>query len=558
MGYRIFIESETSGTIPRTEVRPTFSGEFTYKLETGKLYHVKELKEALKFTLKADYALFIAQKEVDKCENILITIEKLCGGEYVEEWAGYFKITNCRISYSYCWVRVKPDPNDQYACYEDIKDDEVNVYSALPVTEVTSLAGEYETRTCTQFFSGVFFDDYYEGIEDPDTSCLPDPDNWALKQLRTIVNGTEYTDSYPYTEEEPLELELIWEWHREVIDYPCDGLTPEAPPIGSGWQLAEDNCAVDGTAKWWREPVSNQEPVGPYLQGRTFSSIIDRALGQMNCSLEIKSDFFNINPVGDAPNNKAYTFAEDYLHNLTVHQKSDIKDKNSSNPSTFPSWVFTPEDFFNDLGYLFNAWFIIEDGTMILEHYSFFTSTVGADDSAIKMKLEIEFDPQLKRREKFFYADEKAFTEFLGTDIIYPCGKGNEEYRCRVFSCDLAYIENPFFNENISGEGFVLIATTPFEGNNVIIDNNLPLSWPELHENLHTYGRLFNMGTLNGVQQNFDSWKPYEIQEPYVKTQLCGEAFDPDELRTTPLGDGKVQEATKNIITCKIELKLAY
>jgi len=278
----------------------------------------------------------------------------------------------------------------------------------------------------------------------------------------------------------------------------------------------------------------------------------------MDCTLTIKSDFFNINPVGDAPSNKAYTFAQENLHYLSVHQKSDIKRKTASNGSTSASWNIKVKDWFEDLYKLFFVLPTIEGDTLILEHYSFYQASLGLNLVGKNTPNKYNFSGNSNvGTERFFYLDEDSSTLFRSQPIEYDCGTEEKEHRLRLFSTDVLFIENELNSERVTDKGFVLCSNDFYNGGYVLKDSNLPLSWPELNENLHAFGRPYKSGKINGVQQVFESFEPYKKQEVF-STYICSTDFLPENLIQTEIGQGKVQVATYNIFTGKIELELAY
>ena len=279
---------------------------------------------------------------------------------------------------------MKPKPLDDYKCFDAAIKDIYNAYPTSFVT-VTSIGGTYETRICNRTISGGGFDEFYDAQQSPYSDCLTEPTEWAVLTNKLEVNGVDYTGTFPYNEEEPFDIQQTVTWHREVIDIPCSDGLPAEPPFGDSWDLISDDCATDGTAKYWRAPVSSSTVLGDYTRGTLLSTVITRAITSLSCGLTVKSDFFNINPEGDAPSNIAYTFAEAYLHNLTFHQKSDIKNKNASNPSTSAAWEFKVSELIEDLRRIFNVRPKIVDDVLIIEHVSFFTSSAGRDLTGSKL-----------------------------------------------------------------------------------------------------------------------------------------------------------------------------
>lgn len=536
---KVYIESNL---IPLTEVTPVIAGDFEYSREKDAIYYKHEAKDVFKFE-KKDWDLLKPQIS-EECSEVTITVEKLCRGKYKYYWAGVFTIKGSTVNYDKCFIKVSPKALDTYKCLEDGLKEEQNIYSSGSVITVTSIGGTLEVVTCDQFIEQSM----WGGT--PYSGCLTNPSNWCMKSdtVETLdADGTTYIDQTTV-------------WHRELITVPCVGGVATAPPFGSGWSLVSDDCSGSNTSTWWRCPPNNNGVVvGDYTRGRTLGGVIDRILTNLNCGLTIKSDFFNLNAVGDAPNNSAYTYATNNLHNLTVHQKSDIKRKNDSNGSTSAAWEIKAGDFFDDLRKIFNVYYEIIDGVLILEHYSYFTTSLGLDLTNASMTKEVNYGGNDNvKTEKRYWAEDISSYEFKATNLTYDCGEEELEIRCSLFTTDIVYTENEANESKISDEGFMLIANYDFNGNLIIIDNNDPLKWSNLLPSLHTYGRLYKSGKINGLQMDFDSWFPYIKQVPFKIDLCCNEVFEPQNLITTSLGDGAVTNAIHNVYTDKLEIELSY
>ena len=557
---RVYIESDL---IPLTEVRPVLSGDFEYKKESGKVYYKHESKDNFKFDDPADWALLQPQI-ADECGEVSVYVDKFCNGSYIRYWEGFFTIFDSTIHFGRCWLEVKPKPKDEYKCFQEALKEEQNIYSGSGSNiTVTAIGGILEEQTCTNFNSGANCGDYFTALNNPDDSCLANPSEWCLKS-NTVTLGGEEPGFDCNDANAPFFLEQTTIWHRETIVTNCVDGSPVPPPYGSGWQLLTDDCGGSGTATWWRcPPGTGGNVVGDYTRGRTLEGVFNRVLNNMDCSLTIKSDFYNINPVGDAPNNAAYAYAAANLHNLTIHQKSDIKRKDATNFSTSEAWNIKTKDFWEDLRKMHNVWYIIVDGVLILEHYSYFTSALGWDLSGEPMTPQIDFSGNENiLSEKFYWADESSYAFKNGNTILYDCGEEEKEQRCVLFSTDIEYIENPNNADRVSDEGFVMIANVEVDGNLVILDNNEPMKWANLLPALHQHARLYKSGQINGVQQDFLSWLPYIKQEKFKTDFCCSGSFDPANLITTNLTPtlvtATVDTATHNIFTGRMELELNY
>ena len=553
---KFYIESSL---FPKTEVEPVFDGLFEFVKDGKAAYYRFKMKSNLKFGVKVDYTL-IKQLESVECEEAAFTIERLCGGVFSEYWKGFIQAFDfSTVDEDFCYIEVKPEVDDGYKCFLDYIKEKVGIFSAAPVVSSVAIGGTYEEQTCYRTQAAADCVTFTTWYNTPYSACLAVAADWCLVENRVYLDGV--LANLPDCVTPPYDLTQETDWHREVIDWPCNGGvggTPVAPSYGSGWTLIQDDCATLGTAKWWRCPASTSI-LSDHSNGRLLNDVLEFMVAGSSCPLTVKSDFFNINPLGDAPSNIAYTYALANLHYLTIHQKSDVKRPSATNQAGTAAWVVKPKDLFDDLEKIFNIRYIIEDGVLILEHVSFFTSGLGLDltGEPIKRKYGYTGGENIKE-ENFYWSDRKASAAFLAEPITYDCGENEKEQPCNLISTDLRFIENPINEDKIDDAGFVLIANYEVNGSYVTINENEPLQWSMLHENLHKHARLFKSGLLNNVQQNFLSWIPYKKQEPFKTSLCCSDSFNPSDLVQTSLGNGTVSTATLNIFTGRIELELLY
>lgn len=554
--FKIYIQSNLVPT--ETEVTPVFTGKFSYKSENERVYYKYEIKDKLHFNAKADYDL-IKLHEANECEEIFIRIEQLVTfpNQYLEIYKGVFTYFQCTPNASSCWIDVKPKTDDIYKCVEDGLKEDVNIFTSGNVTKVYGLLGSLESQTCNVAFATW---DENQGTPPPFvgltplTSCLSDPTAWCVVSDDVEIINEGYPNGV-YT----IDYRQTTVWHREVITTDCVAGVPAPPPSGS-WTLLTDDCGGSNTSTFWRCPLSGSVVVGDYDRGRLFSNVIQTIVTSFGCDLQVKSDFFNINPLGDAPSNIAYDYAVNYLHNMTVHQKSDIKDKNTNTPSTSAAWELKADDFFSDLRRIFNVYWDANDTTLILEHYSFFTSEIGADATNVVPQVK-QYDHtgnNNTKTQKYYWADKFSSYGFRANPITYDCGEEEKEVQCVLISTDLQYIENSNNVERVNDEGFVLVSNF-LDGSRLVIDDaNDSLKWSNLHQNLHKHGRLFKSGKINNTPQEFLSFIPYRKQVKFSMPFCSSESFDPTKLITTYLGDGRVGSADIDRNKGKVELELIH
>ena len=341
---KIYIESSI---IPLTEVKPVVSGDFEFIKEKDRIYYKHEIKDTFKFDKKADW-LLIQPQIADECGEVTVTVEKLCKGKYSLYWMGVFSIFDATVDYDRCFIEVKSEVLDVYKCFEDGLKDEQNIFSSGTITTAFGVGGTYETNMCFSAFTQWRQNTEGNNGIPPPTAVTPNPldgclngvTEWCVSSNSINVTSEYYDPTNGWT----IEYEQTTIWHRELATTDCVGGVPQPPTIGTGWAVLDNNCSTDNTCVWWRCPSSGII-AGDYTRGRTFSGVVNRVLLNMGCGLTVKSDFYNINPVGDAPTNGAYTYAASNLHNLTIHQQSDIKRKNDISGSSSAAWDIKAKDF---------------------------------------------------------------------------------------------------------------------------------------------------------------------------------------------------------------------
>lgn len=554
-GIRYFVQSDH---FPKTEVTPIHSGKYSYAQESGKIYYRHKPEDKIKFE-KTDYFLLLSMED-NECEEVIFTTEIFCSGEWVEYWAGYFKWFNVSEDKDRCFIEVEPLPFDQYKCIDDNGDEEIQGDTG-PIITINQTLGEYVTETCTVSNLGFGPGNVPANTPPPDTPsniCIGGElgeANWCLKSWKNVFPDGEFATDVETGIQYPL-WEQITIWHRETLPGSCEGLTAIPPDVGlpEEWTLLSGDCDSDQPPIFWRCPGT---VIGPYNWGRLLTEAIKQTLKVVCPSLALKSDFFGVNPSGDAPDNIAYQFAEQYLRNITLHQKSNIKRPNASNQALSRSWQFKAEDLFNDLRTMMNLFYIIEGNYFILEHISFFDSVEGLNLSDAPKKARFTFNTgEIYKRERYFSMDRGYFGEFNASPIYNDCGSGEQEFSLSMFTNDASFIENPDNADLISDEGFVLIANDVVDGEYYPISGNSPLKWLNLHEHLHKHGRAYRSGIINGISQDFLSYKRYKKLEKFTAPVCCSDGFNPSDELVTEFGNGTLQSGIEDIVRKTIEFEL--
>jgi hypothetical protein len=505
------------------------------KLDDSVIYRY-EVAESIEF-FGLGYELI--STVLDECEIIYIQIEIYDTGVFTLEWEGQFTRFDCTVNLDKCSVVAKVKPSKRssiYECFFDAWERQGNIYTVTPsVTVRVSQTDAYEVLNppCFQNVTQV-------GTPDPNVFC-PVPAGWCADV--TTVAGTS----------------PVWTVFRSFHRQTAQGTALVPPAIGNplDWTL------LTGTT-WWRCPVNDEINLGKFTNGRTLKGVIEQLLPD-ECDITVRSHFYGINDTHTAPpSNIAYTFANLYLQDLIIFQKSDIK-RPYSDDATALSFGMKLKDLLDDLRKLKNVFWQLRDAgggnfDLILEHISYFTTVLGADYSDLPMSLEYQYTEGVPLEETYKYMDDYSTGAFEPKPITYKCGVSKVENRLTLFSTDVEFIKDIDNASVIQDAGFVMMSCKPAPsgGEKVLIDFNNNLAYPVLHENLFRHYRKFGEGNMNGVDTTFLTVEPLKKQPPFIVETCDGPIFDPSKFYTTDLGDGYPTEAKYNIAKDLIELSLNY
>lgn len=601
MKYRWMVSEDAGATFARQVTPAGVSNPlFEWSKETGSARAGKRLKLAssLTFSAKDDYEYLKARKMSEgECASVPIRFELRCGGVWEVLWTGRFPAGGGRWDLRKCHFTIKPQADDRFTCVLERQDVKTNLMNAGVVTVRVALIPSLEFGTCTTVGANPApIDGCEEFYGVPGSILGPLVDGWDNATTSQVAPGSSQVNFY---------------W-RERTSTECVDDTP-VPPIGSGWEVLEDNCATDGTAVYVRQPViswpfdapvagdvvdgenvppddtcnwvfmgmggvvdpfdpDNVYPVPYYVciesadtedltRGRTLESCLDLLIGRMECGLSgIRSDFFGINPPGDAP---GYVAGLNYVTGLPtqtegviVLQKTDVIDPDATQPATRGEMTF--KEMMNLLGVLYQVlWDIDADGYLRIEHYIYWNSQLGIDLTTgyetVEPLVYDALNDEVPNVERATFQEAQG-VDFIGKGILYtgPCvtdrGEGGEvEYSAKDLTTDVNMIlSDPTL---VSRKGFVFIASV-FNGSeyDAIVDQgaisgnfaaNTPLSWANLQRDFWTWNRYLPEGNMNGSDVTFDGFRPTKVQEDVtVKCFACDVLnFNADRLVRTKLGD---------------------
>jgi hypothetical protein len=524
----------------------------------------------------------IEKDPVRRCEELIIRRQMKCGSKWETIWTGTFSTGSGSWDLDKCLFTVRPEVLDEYTCIMQGMNTKKNLLDLDDRTITGAIAAQIQRIVSVEDLSSAGF---YEAIN------FPDPRDPSC---------------------------TIYVWWREYVELPCSSGSPVAPSSG-GWTLLNNSCSVLGYASWVRSPTLTwtygtptagsypipdleENPIPPdnscdwvpagtisssagcydgvtyldyplpyYVCGPFIYSVIAhersvtnaiRILDIMNelldgCELTVRSDFFEIDPVGDAP---GYVSGDNYikgganqLANLYLVQMSNALLPGATNPAT--KGEMTPKEMFSILG-LFRIFWRIEDGTIRLEHWHHWVLKLN-EGQVIELKERMAYewpkaDFPKQERISLAFARER---NFAGTDILYtgPCtesddGQPLKEYRIPQIVTDWPTLVSAFSNQYIADsfpkEGFFLVAADASDDmfiddgaiNGVAIGNG-PLAIANIMRDYWTWDRPLPSGTMNGRPVVFDGIQPTIKQTDSVALICCDILqFDSSLTVATKLG----------------------
>lgn len=408
-----------------------------------------------------DYKFFLhyQRRRGLRCEEFYIRREWKCGGAWRTVWTGVFSVGAGEWDHDLCTFTVRPETYDRYTCLMRGMSEKVNLMAVEPVT-VTAVIVQVDVDflPCLRILGFVV-------CEEPG-----DPNaEWVLGHDQA---GIAMDCPAPTT----YDLAMFW---RERATTECIGGNPASPP-GAGWVLLEDNCAINGTATFIREPTTawpygdvsivvtatadippppnedcdwiyagfinfdEEETWFPtcntptyhhywvcptaadpveFERARTLQDCMWYLIQQTGCSAieNVVSDFFEWNAPGDTPGYAAGTnyvtgFANQVNH-LVILQKSDAIDPNASNPATIGE--ATLKDVLRFLVETFRVyWIIDDDGNLRLEHISAWRSQSGFDTSNYQPQHIIEPKAYNGTNDEVPRVERLRWAEAQGRDFV--------------------------------------------------------------------------------------------------------------------------------------------
>jgi len=213
-----------------------------------------------------------------------------------------------------------------------------------------------------------------------------------------------------------------------------------------------------------------------------------------------------------------------------------------------------------NLNYILNVyWFIDSSNRLRIEHDSWFGNSLITDLSLTannKYKKEYSYvSDEIPNRERFTFKNNLN-TDFVGVDIVYDnqCTASPNIYtRASEWSTDINNIRNA--GGQLPSDDIVLLAVQ-FGGSDILVETgeltgvqmpNAHLSWANLHNNYHRYGRILATGQMNLADETFDSYKKFRKQDNQKLIECCLDIPENKGTVITELGTGDATKITYDI-----------
>lgn len=277
------------------------------------------------------------------------------------------------------------------------------------------------------------------------------------------------------------------------------------------------------TLEIWADPI-NFDTVIPTRGGKLID-FITSLFTSRGCGQGVISDFFEWNPVGDAPNYQPgynYVYSNGILdfnqyNDLFIIQKSDLKKWNSPNAATFCKIKLKEV-----LQWLYNEfqclYYITSDGFLRIEHVSYFYAKpeIYLDaDNVIYPHNKIPYKEHFKNMEQFNLG-------FVSCPITYDCADFENEiiYENDRLTTDIDSVI--LDKENISDDGWVIVACAFDVPNHVAYPFNEPMKRTVLNERFWKHWRYDKQFIMNQNITNYkDILKPIFRQQNILIKKCC-------------------------------------
>jgi hypothetical protein len=559
----------------------------------------------------ADFAYWLTKENgPNRCQEIRIVIDKLCGGQWIENyWRGVFSSSDCKPDLDGCTVVIATQPDDKYkALLENMGKD----WNVLEVTSKTTVTAKLDFD--------VFFE--FRLIDGGKVFDQDDADTWAVfLEIRNWVDG-----SFPQSGTRE-NRDIIFRLKRTaayINGFPAD-LSRE------GWKLISTAGTVGTYAK--TPDLYNFQPYKyetkadwynkyPDLQQKDLNEAWDNSIyievtGANGAHNDECGQLLNLRYYVDEDRCKrliwnfaSFTFSRnrrlvdvlDYLVNrndptarpsapdavslfftalnnpvtgqvnklkdVLLAQKTDITGYNSSEPAS--KGMLSLKTLTDELRKMFRCyWFLDSAGKFRIEHESYF-SAQGTFSllrpqwaNAVRNTRKYEYNKTaMPRYQKLTFAE--AFNDdFVAGDIEYTSdcvnkqeGQDTVEETVSTFTTDLKGLIIAAGNNK---SGFVMLTHAAGKVLDEVGDvtgeliPNGHLSAANLVKTYHRHNRVIIAGKVNGKNTVFASVLKSRKQVKLTVPACCEVINEFARYETTLTDNGALESCDEIMLTGALE-----
>jgi hypothetical protein len=552
-----------------------------WTLEDNELYKYSDtMPSRMKFTGATFQSLLTLENSNLRCQFLNLSIERECGGVWAAYFTGSFTLNDAAWDLDRCEVDVKLTKIAPEQCFTDGKSETVNLFELIS-----------DRRTVRIYAADIVIEKVTYSNVTPDFPCTQTP-LW-------LGTGTPqaggWIDYYNYNFREPVlgKCNKETRWTRYKLVLPATDPAPGAEWIliltSGGFKtwvkpaalydcIEEDIITPEGGHRKECKILGDSSNISKLDNGLALENVLAAFAAKICTGITVKSQFFQINPDTVTATNYV-TGAASKVRNIVVFQKSDVKRPGVSGNATKLETSF--EAFINQLCNVFNVRWRVIGSVLRVEHISWFPKNAGLDLTLPRYALNVKGlarysykTDEIPPSETFKFMEASA-GDFAGVPITYGVGCVSEAGRATgpttiaadQVTTDLELcLANPSSKSDIvDDKGMVFIAASPTDMVlseppilSTVARLNNPLAWAQLHRDYYRHYRPLKSGIMNNTPTDFLSVRPTKKGVPITVPFCCGDAFNPDDVVATPLGDGTVEKAVFDFKLQTLTLDLLY
>lgn len=571
-GFRYMDPLNANGTKIKTEK------------EGENVFFRSKLSGSLKF-IKEDFGVLLSlELSGGRCTELLLDVDRFCGGAYVPFWKGTFSLNEVKWNLSKCEAQVQARPNDAYRKVIDYYSKEFNVLE-LPATDTVAAkldldqqfaflslpnaeeVGNYEHSDTWALFlqMNYWIDGNLTHKGKYNTTAIffrttttrpfingapPELSGWTIidenqdTQVATYAKKPDIYNFQPYR----YDSKAAFNHYQDLYQIPCGGDYDE-----ENWLLIPDCLNI-------RKKITEDRNMQIVWRFGSFQFNRNRKLLDVVKFLLSKTAP-EVEPAAASEISEFFTLDTNYatgetnkVKNILIAQKSDIISSNSSEAAK--KGMISLKNLLDDLRAIFQVyWFLDAEGKFRLEHISYFEDLETVDFTEEKYKhnlegkLAYEYETsKMPRFEKLIFSDaenedfREGIIEYVSSCVNYQEGQDKKETTISRISTD---IENLIISGNSgSREGFVLISHDnagkvlkeigDISGTETI---NAHLSAANVMRNYWLHNRVLFSGIMNGKVTEFLSVVKTKKQVPFTVPLNCELEINPFFTYITNLGN---------------------